>query len=503
MSVDLPGLLARRLAARSLPAAGAVRIRLPWMVPVLMSALVGCKDLTGSQQQLPAGIQNPQVFNTPAGAVGMWAVAFHAVERAIPRLLNDTGLLTDELTSEATGVSQGILNQVGGVPPAGSLDERILPEQSYGFDGTTADQDYGALQQIRGLTSQAVGALAAYDTGAKQQGDPVALQSQLYAFQGYAEILLADFFCSGVPLSTLDYQKDFTYHAGSPTDSVYWDAIHTLKTAKALAAVHDSVSLENLAAVLLGRAYLAVGQYDSAAAAVAAVPTGFAYPIPVDSLIWNQNLQPNFLFGTVADQKGRNGIPFLSSGDPRTSVIVVTAVGARQLDGLPTGTTNAIPLTIPTKYSGGLTGGFIAFTVADWIEARLIQAEAALHTNANDPAWLNILNALRTTAPIPGTTQPATAQQLPQLADPGPSPNDSARVSLLFQERAYWLFLTAHRQGDLRRLIRNYGRNPLGVYPVGPYDAPGGGQYGTDVTAPIPGAEYANPLFQGCLDRSA
>jgi len=88
---------------------------------------------------------------------------------------------------------------------------------------------------------------------------------------------------------------------------------------------------------------------------------------------------------------------------------------------------------------------------------------------------------------------------LPPLTDPGSA---DARLALLFQERAYWLFLTGHRQGDLRRLVRNYQRLPDAVYPTGVYYG-GQGFYGTDVTLPIPASELPNPLFHGCLNREA
>ena len=474
--------------------------------PVLVWSLLACHDLTGGGQTLPAGTQDPRNFNTPAGAFAMWVSALSAVETAIPHYITDTGLLSDELEDRFTGASAGFLGDPNNaLPPAGSIDERVLPEQLYGAEGTDADQDYDALQRVRGLANQAVGALATYDTGANAQGDPAALRSQLYAFKGYAEILLADFFCSGIPLSTLDYQKDFTYRTGSPRDSVYWDAIHTLDTAYTLAGVHDSAGLQDLALVLLGRAYLDLDNYAAAGDDVATIPDGFAYTEPV---VWLENngscitgptgcsILNNIINagGTIADRQGQNGVPFLSSGDPRSTVIV-TAV--------PNNTTRFVNQTFPTKYRSGLTNQFIPFTLADWVEARLIQAEVALHTNQNDPTWLTLLNTLRQTAPIPGTTQPATAQQLPALTDPG---TNAARVTVLFQERAYWLFLTGHRQGDLRRLIRyygNYGYNQNTVYPIGVYTAPGTGLFGTDVTAPIPGAEYANPKFQGCLNRSA
>ena len=81
---------------------------------------------------------------------------------------------------------------------------------------------------------------------------------------------------------------------------------------------------------------------------------------------------------------------------------------------------------------------------------------------------------------------------------------------LLFQERALSLFLTAHRVGDLRRLIWQYGRNSESVFPTGPYEptntSKAGTNYGTDVNLPIPAEESNNPEFLKnpvCIDRSA
>jgi hypothetical protein len=94
------------------------------------------------------------------------------------------------------------------------------------------------------------------------------------------------------------------------------------------------------------------------------------------------------------------------------------------------------------------------------------------------------------------------------LTDPGAT---DARVDLLFKERAYALFLTGHRLGDLRRLVRQYGRTAASVFPVGPYGfdpatprgANAGGSYGTEVNFPVPSDEENNPNFSGCLDRNA
>jgi hypothetical protein len=111
----------------------------------------------------------------------------------------------------------------------------------------------------------------------------------------------------------------------------------------------------------------------------------------------------------------------------------------------------------------------------------------------------------------PGYTQPGSAGSggvpgLSELTDPDPSAPlgpTPARVDLLFRERAFWLYLTGHRQGDLRRLIRQYNRDPEDVYPSGLYPVLGN-FYGTDVVAPVPSTEtLSNPQYTGCASPSA
>ncbi len=69
---------------------------------------------------------------------------------------------------------------------------------------------------------------------------------------------------------------------------------------------------------------------------------------------------------------------------------------------------------------------------------------------------------------------------LDPLATPG---NVDDAVDQLFAERAFWLFATGHRLGDMRRLIRQYGRDPETVFPTGDWFK-GGLTYGTDVNLP-------------------
>lgn len=463
------------------------RARGPWssrksasLLLALAASLSGCKDLTQAPG-LPAGTPDPASYNSKAGAVGMRNAAIHAVEQALPQYFVDVGLLTDELEDPKTGASLGTLLTIRSV--SNPLDERILP------DGTTGGQaSYQNLQNIRAFTNQAIGALATYDTAPADTAMSKMLRSELYALEGYAEVMLADLFCSGVPLSTLDYQHDFTYHAGSTTDQVYRAAVPKFDTAFALA--DTSTQVLNLARVLKGRAWLELGQYDSAAAAVSAVPEGFQYRLVT---VWGGDSRPTSVLtnvATVSDREGSTGLPYRSSQDPRTAMDTVATEDTINgvVSQLP------VPLFFPTKYhvTQGVTG-YVPVPLADWIEARLIRAEAQLQpASAPSGPWLTTLNALRATVGLSDTTDPGTAK---------------GRIALLFRERAYWLFLTGHRQGDLRRLLRQYGSlgfsRQAQVYPTGPYLAPGTGFYGSDVDVPIPTSESANPLFHGCLSRGA
>jgi len=84
------------------------------------------------------------------------------------------------------------------------------------------------------------------------------------------------------------------------------------------------------------------------------------------------------------------------------------------------------------------------------------------------------------------------------LTDPG---TPDSRLDLLFREKAFWTFSRGERLGDMRRLIRQYGRTVDQVYPMGNHYR--GAPYGTDVNLPMTTAEKnGNPNFSECLDRN-
>jgi len=445
-------------------------------VTLLMALLVGCSVV--GDAPLPGNITDPSATETPEGALAVYrgtlslfATGFGGVSSgfAPSTFIAAASVLGDEL-QDAT--------RLGAPFAAAGIDVRLLPEQTDPntelFTGTPFV--YGALQKVRGQAQEALGLLRDFPPPASP-----ALRAHVYALAGYSEVLLADLFCSGIPLSTLDYKGDYTLRPGSSTADVYQHAAALFDTALTLAG--DSARFAGLAQVGKGRALLALGQFAQAAAAVQSVPDGYAYTVRYAGTPLTQrnfgampggNTNNPWDF-SVADREGTNGLDYRSSADPRTAS---TNVGANQF---------GFGLFHPDKYAAD---GTTPIVLADGIEARLIEAEAALQ--AGDAAtWLAKLNHLRETAITPA---------LADTTDPGTA---GGRVDLTFRERAFWLFLTGHRQGDMRRLIRQYGRSPSLVYPIGPY-AGGPLTYGGDLTAPIPAAERAsNPHFNGCLSRGA
>jgi hypothetical protein len=187
---------------------------------------------------------------------------------------------------------------------------------------------------------------------------------------------------------------------------------------------------------------------------------------------------------TVVDKEGGNGLDYLSAGretadtakkgDPR---ILYHNAGE-------TGFDNSTPLFLQEKYPARTSPAVLA----SYTEAQLIVAEAQLQAGnyAGTGGTLEILNKLRATIGL--AALPAAVGQ-------------AAQVDQLFRERAFWLYLTAHRLGDLRRLVRQYNRTQDTVFPTGPFFK--GGNYGTDVNMPVPKVEENNPNFHGCIDRNA
>ena len=315
------------------------------------------------------------------------------------------------------------------------------------------------LQRARARTEDAARRVSGLVTGAD------ARIGELWALSGFTYILFGELYCSGVPISKAD---PLTYGRPLLTAELFDTALVRLTTAAGAAA--NDARIVNLIAVLRGRALLDQAQFAQAAQAVAAVPTNYVYQIFHSTTTPRQANQIPTLFTadilSVSSGEGTNGLNFATAGDPRVPTL---STGVSRNDGV-------TPMVRFTKYASQSD----PVIQASGIEARLIEAEAALQ--ANDVAtYLAKMNEAR-----------ATVTGLAPLTDPG---TPAGRVDLLFRERAFWFYLTAHRLGDLRRLIRApYGRAPETVYPTGAYHKQGLTR-GTQVSFVVPQPEENNPEY--------
>ena len=312
--------------------------------------------------------------------------------------------------------------------------------------------------------------------------------AEMYFVQAYLENMAADHLCSGIVFSEIVDGAE-VYGTPTPTADVYARALAHADSG--LAAITGTTANDNRVRyalqVVKGRILLNLNNPAGAAAAVAGVPNSFQY-LEYHSLATssNQFWNLNNIAGrySVSTGEGPNGLNFATAADPRVPTCqgndaICRTIGATRVNRDDLSQPFWVQRIWPARESS------VAIMVGG--EARLIEAEAQLR--GGDPAAaLTTLNNLRAT--VPG---------LAPLADAG---TDAARVDQLFRERAFTLFGRGTRTGDLRRLIRQFGRTADAVFPTGPWHK--GGNYGTDVNFPIPFAETNNPAAGAgsCIDRN-
>ena len=329
--------------------------------------------------------------------------------------------------------------------------------------------------------------------------------SELLSLSGYTYLWFAENWCSGVPFSTANPDGSLVFGQpltrGQMTDTAIARFQAALNAAKALLPTASGKStVTNLARVGLARALLDRGGPTDFAAArdtVVAVPTSFAYLVGYSETTTRENngvfiANGNAKRYSVADGEGINGLKYRTAGDIRDTTV--------RIGGTNTGFDALTPQWDQLRFPDRKT----SIPLATGTEARLIEAENALQLGdtANGGVFYQRLDTLRAHPPgylflnpsIPAPTS------LPQLTTADATTFGGA-VNLLFRERALWMWLSAHRLADLRRLARPpYARAPESVFPTGPYFK--GGSYGTDYNFPVPFEETNNPNFTQCLDRN-
>jgi len=447
-----------------------------WRAGLLAGVLAAATTLTACNTEQVLDVTDPDIINpsdvsTAAAADALRLGALYRFQVATTGTTGtnsgDTeflvgGMLADEWRSSDTFLQR---NQI---------DRRAITT-----DNAEVDGPYRLTQRVRLASTQAIEQLTKFNAPGWQIG-------QMYIIKAYAENQLAEDFCSGVPFSTVENGAEVF---GSPTTTAEALALALAHTDSALKATTgttaNDISIRNAARVLAGRILLNMGQYKAAGDTIASVPTSYAWvnqhsDNTVYNAAWSFNNSVGRLF--VSNGEGTNGLNFYGANDPRLPVCAI--IGTTKT-GCGTDTPVAKPfdpstppgppaLAIQQKWPTRTS----SVNLMTGIEARLIEAEAAF--KAGNPAGMVAkLNQARTEGGVTGLAA--------NLTDPG---TDAARIDLLFTERALWLYGTGHRLGDLRRLVRQYNRGAESVYPTGSWWK--GGNYGNQVTLPIPQSEETN-----------
>ena len=370
------------------------------------------------------------------------------------------------------------------------IDGRNIRKIGNVTDNSTIEGTYRNLNRARVAAIIAANSLRQYR--------PTATSSiaQMYMLRAYAELYMAEGWCNGVTFGDAS-GAEIVLGEQMTTQQALQTALATFdSTLAVLGSATDATAQVVGPAARIGRARALVGlnRLADAAAAVpaSAVPTGYSgfqftyLQTTGDNGVWAlNNNQKRYAVGDPSDLgvqgstistlgTHQNSLPFATARDPRVPVTTTSAP--------------AFVTTYPTIAQQLWATRDAAIPVVTGVDARLIEAEAALNAGQS-AAYLPILNALRST--VTGLTA---------LTDPG---TPAARVDQFFREKAFWQFSRGYRLGDMRRLVRQYGRTANAVYPVGTFFQ-SGSPYGTDVVFPLPQAEQnARADFRGCFDFNA
>lgn len=435
----------------------------------LFAACSDILDVTDPDIVDPGGLDNPAGLEARRlGAFGDFALAY-------------TGAAIGGGGSEGQVMMSGLFAdefQLSGTFPTRiEVDARKVQD-----DNGTLSQYFQLQHLARRAAESAADAFAASEALDEAEKDvPLA---ELNTLAAYTYVFFGENFCSGVPFSRVTEDGQLEFGTPLATAEIFQEAIDRFDAALARAQAAGDADLEFVARVGKARSLLGLGGFAEAASAVGPVPTDWEYLVQYSSNTDRQKngiqqLNQELERWTVANREGGVGLPYrdaFTAGDPRTP-------WARTPDD-DVGFDTAIPQYDELKFPAEDSD----VPLASGIEARLIEAEAALQ--AGDLAGLEAIHdALRASIGLaPVDVDPLTAEE---------------RVDFHFEERALWLWLTGHRHGDLRRLVRQYGRAEDDVFPTGAYFKVQAGDYGDDVNLPVPFDEENNPNFDSCLDRDA
>jgi starch-binding outer membrane protein, SusD/RagB family len=381
-------------------------------------------------------------------------------------IANFGGLFTDEMDDIETFPTRTVMNDRDAQSTNGSL--------------AGVFQDFG---QAHNDNERAFAEFAQYSPTAPGY-------AEIEALDGYLYVLVAEHWCSGEPWSLINVQTGAVVNSAYlTTDQMLDTALVRFQKAKQIAATSDTASAAvlyaELAQIGAARALFDLGQVQAAADSAAAFSdakfnytiNGSTNSLRQNSGIWYYNVNfPSFSMGA---SKNTTGLPFATSGDPRTPATLGKAAG---------GEPGAF--YISTYYTQG--GASSVTTLASYTEAQLMVAEGDIFAG-NYAGALTIMQALRAGSGLDWTSSDTAETNLHNLG----GGTAKQQMQQLLSERAYWMWVTGHRLGDWRRMLRApYNAAPFSfatgdVYPTG------GGLFNI-LEFPTPLLTNPNPNYKAC-----
>ena len=380
------------------------------LVVLFCIGVAGCDDLLtveNPQDILDENLESPEAINAlSAGVAGDFAFAYG-------RNLLMTGILSDEI--KHTGSQSGLRQ-----PDEGDGGSAI---------NTWTNNAYNAVAVSSWTGEDLVRRIERVTEGA--DSNPHVAHGKIFA--GFSILILADNYCEVI----IDGGPRIT-----PAEA-YAEAAIRFTDALAVATAAGDPDLVNRALAGRARARLQMQDYEGARDDARQIPTGFRFlALYSPNSGREENHLANQMTSSIRREAGVHARyyehPVLGS-DPR---IAFTNRGETYV-----GTDGSTQFVEQLKFQ--TTDDDIE--VASWQEARLIEAEAAIHLNDLSGA-IALIDEVRVAAGLPPYDGPVTAE---------------AVTNTLFHERAAELFLEGQRLLDLRRTNDPWLQDRDSCYQIG------------------------------------
>src|SRR6266480_3254768 len=267
----------------------------------------------------------------------------------------------------AEAMRLGALNRIsdvtGGLQGSGSLNEGI-----FHFSGVVADEwrstdtfvqrdeaDSRAITETntamsleaRGLHRTRFAAIQAIPVLRQWKPDNISDVGQMYWVRGWAEMTIAENFCNGMPLSSLDANNNIIYGDPLPNTEIYARAKASFDSALQNAPAGDlrADTVKMLVGIEKARVQLDLGDVAGANTTIttAAVPDAFRFSMFYTQVIGdNQIWAPNNSAGRwmPGNNEGGGGLNFFSANDPRVPMCIGGSAACKTFDANQTRTTS-------------------------------------------------------------------------------------------------------------------------------------------------------------------